>query len=265
MALRDDRPADALRRLPDNLDSGWRRWTEGRREFDAGKYAAAVPLYAAAIEQWKQIWQGARPHLPPGIKAAPRHPRGALPTTAPPACWPATFPAPSPPSMPRCGATPANARAWFLRARAKELAGHPDEALADYNLASRNAFAAAQDLASGEAHLYRGIALFRRRDFARAEQEFASSLNFEMNADPCAPMPAPGATSPPSRRASAGPARASLTQSLATVSPYFPRQEASSPRRPPAPWLPNAAKRGPPPVRGVLKCRVRWHRKASTK
>ena len=74
----------------------------------------------------------------------------------------------------------ANAHALFLRARAKELSGKKDAALADYNLASRTAFAAAQDLASGEAHLYRGIVLFRRKDFARAEEEFASALNFEM-------------------------------------------------------------------------------------
>jgi hypothetical protein len=57
----------------------------------------------------------------------------------------------------------ANPHALYLRARAKELSGQKDAALADYNMASRTAFAAAQDLASGEAHLYRGIVLFRVR------------------------------------------------------------------------------------------------------
>ena len=121
----------------------------------------------------------------------------------------------------------ANPHALFLRARAKELAGRKDEALADYNLASRTAFAAAQDLASGEAHLYRGIVLYRRQDFAHAEQEFASALNFEMTA----------ALRPDARAwrhlaavaaGSCGPARDALKQSLATVSPFFPGDEARS-------------------------------------
>ena len=51
---------------------------------------------------------------------------------------------------------PSDARSLYLRARAKELSGQMEGALADYNLASRNAFAAAKELASGEAHLYRG-------------------------------------------------------------------------------------------------------------
>ena len=77
---------------------------------------------------------------------------------------------------------PSDARALYLRARAKELSGQMEGALADYNLASRNAFAAAKELASGEAHLYRGILLYRRKDFPRAEDEFGSALNFEIGA-----------------------------------------------------------------------------------
>jgi tetratricopeptide (TPR) repeat protein len=121
----------------------------------------------------------------------------------------------------------ASPHALFLRARAKELAGRQDAALADYNLASRTAFAAAQDLASGEAHLYRGIVLFRRQDFARAEAEFASALNFEMT----------GVLRPDARAwrhlaavagGSCGEARQSLDLALATASPFFPRDEARS-------------------------------------
>ena len=61
--------------------------------------------------------------------------------------------------------SPASARAMFLRARAEEAAGDTDAALADYNLASRTAFANAAGLASGEAHLYRGILLYRRKEY----------------------------------------------------------------------------------------------------
>jgi tetratricopeptide (TPR) repeat protein len=121
----------------------------------------------------------------------------------------------------------ASPHALFLRARAKELAGSKDAALADYNLASRTAFAAARDLASGEAHLYRGIVLFRRQDFARAEEEFSSALNFEMT----------GALLPDARAwrhlaavagGSCGESRQSLSLALAAVSPFFPRDEARS-------------------------------------
>ena len=119
----------------------------------------------------------------------------------------------------------ANAQAFFLRGRAQEIAGHPDAAQSDYSLASRTAFAHAHDLASGEAHLYRGILLYRRKQYAEAEDEFSSALNFEI---------------PASMRADAGAwrrlaavvagsceaSRGALEQALPTVSPYFPKGEA---------------------------------------
>ena len=74
-----------------------------------------------------------------------------------------------------------NARALYLRARAKESAGQQDAAIADYNLAARNALAKAEDQA-GEAHLYRGISLYRRKEYAPAEDEFTNALNFNISA-----------------------------------------------------------------------------------
>jgi hypothetical protein len=44
-----------------------------------------------------------------------------------------------------------------------------DAAIADYGLAARNALAKADEGASGDAHVYRGISFYRRKDFARAE------------------------------------------------------------------------------------------------
>jgi len=223
-ALRENRVEEASRLLALAPDSGWRKWAEGRREFNAARYSAAAPLYAAAIGQWKRVWEGEgptfrqalgpRPVLPVALAdyGAARLLAGDLSGAV------ATLDA-------SLQADPKNAHALFLRARAKELAGKKDAALADYNLASRNAFAEAQDLASGEAHLYRGIVLFRRQDFARAEEEFASSLNFEMT----------GSLRPDARawrhfaalsQGSCGPARDSLTEALGAVSPFFPRDEA---------------------------------------
>ena len=81
-------------------------------------------------------------------------------------------------------ADPKNAQALFLRARLREMSGLSKESQADYELASRTAFANVDTpFEAGYAHYYRGVSLFRRRDFARAENEFASALNFEIAED----------------------------------------------------------------------------------
>jgi Tfp pilus assembly protein PilF len=120
-----------------------------------------------------------------------------------------------------------HASAFYLRARAKELAGQLEAAQSDYNLASRTAFAAAKDLASGEAHFYRGILLYRRRDFSRAEGEFSSALNLEipagLRADASAWRHLAAAAS-----GSCGASRDQLAGALGIVSPYFPRDEAQA-------------------------------------
>ena len=105
------------------------------------------------------------------------------------------------------------------------MGGQKEQALGDYNLASRTAFANAKDLVSGEAHLYRGIVLYRRRDFGRAEEEFSSALNFEIPA-------AIRSDAIAWRRLAAVAggacvtAREYLAPSLAAASPYFPKEAA---------------------------------------
>jgi tetratricopeptide (TPR) repeat protein len=122
-------------------------------------------------------------------------------------------------------ADPASARAFYLRGRARELSGRLTDALSDYNLAARAAFAASEDLASGEAHLYRGILLFRRRDYARAEDEFASALNFSI-AQSLRPDAEAWRYLAAVSSGSCGMVRQSLERSLSTVSPFFPKGEA---------------------------------------
>jgi tetratricopeptide (TPR) repeat protein len=120
---------------------------------------------------------------------------------------------------------PANARALFLRGRAKDAAGQTDAAIADYNLAARNALAKAADQGSGEAHIYRGISLYRRKEYEPAEDEFTNALNFEI-------APSVRADAVAWRRLSAVAAgscdagRRYLEESLPAVSPYFPSDEA---------------------------------------
>ena len=225
-ALGENRLDQAARYLSGITDAGWRAWVQGRRDFDAARYTAAAQQYAAAIERWKLIWQGGGPTLPQSLGPRPQL-ASALADWGGARLLAGDLPGAILTLDASLQADSASPHALFLRARAKELAGRKNEALADYTLASRTAFAVAQDLASGEAHLYRGIVLYRRQDFARAEEEFASALNFQMT----------GALRPDARAwrqlaavagGSCGSARQSLQLALAAVSPFFPQDEARS-------------------------------------
>jgi tetratricopeptide (TPR) repeat protein len=226
MALRDNQLDEAARNFSGAPGTGWSAWVQGRREFDAARFREAAAHYASAIDVWKRIWQGEGPTFLQALGPRPQDAAaladwgGARMLAGDLAGAILTLDA----SIQADSASP---HALFLRARAKELDGRLDAALTDYNLASRTAFAAAVDLASGEAHLYHGIILYRRQDYARAEEEFASALNFEMT----------GALRPDARAwrqlaavagGSCGTARQSLNLALAAVSPFFPRDEARS-------------------------------------
>jgi tetratricopeptide (TPR) repeat protein len=120
-----------------------------------------------------------------------------------------------------------NARALFLRARARDAARQSEAAIADYSLAARNALAKAGEGASGEAHVYRGISFYRRKDFSRAEEEFNNALSFEIT-------PSMRADAVAWRRLAAVAAgscdvgRKYLEEAMPAVSPFFPREEARS-------------------------------------
>ena len=225
-ALRGNQLDQAARHFSAAPDSGWSSWVQARRDFNDARYAAAAAQYAQATHMWTLIWQGEGPTLPQALGPRPQL-ASALADWGAARLLAGDLPGAIVTLDAALQADSANPHALFLRARAKELAGRKEEALADYNLASRTAFAAAQDLASGEAHLYRGIVLYRRKDYARAEDEFASALNFEMT----------GALRPDARAwrhlaavagGSCGSARQSLNLALPAVSPFFPRDEARS-------------------------------------
>jgi len=216
-----DAAAQHVSALP---ESGWPALVAGRKAFQAGRYSDAAARYGETVDIWTRDQSASDPPLalrlgPPediaqllaglgGAQLLSGHPETAVAT------------------LDRALKTgvPA-ARTFYLRARAEELSGQPEPALADYNLASRTAFASATDLASGEAHLYRGILYYRRKDFARAEDEFASALNFEIPPDL---RPDASAWRHLSAVASGfcGASRQYLERSLPAVSPYFPKEEA---------------------------------------
>jgi tetratricopeptide (TPR) repeat protein len=224
IALRENRLDDAANGFQTARDSGWPEWVEGRRQFAQGHYPAAVDQYRRAITIWKSIWRQPGPTLIRRLGPEPDVPQaladlgGAQLLAGDTKSAIATLDA-------SIKADPANFQAIYRRARAHDVAGHAELALADYNMASRTAFANAKDLASGEAHLYRGILLYRRKDFSRAEDEFASALNFDvpdsLRADVRGWRQMAAAAA-----GSCASAKELVDRALPAVSPYFPKDEA---------------------------------------
>jgi tetratricopeptide (TPR) repeat protein len=224
MAIRAGSLDEAVSDLSAAASTGWLDWAQGKRAFEAGSYVQAVARYSAAIQIWKAVWSGPGPWLvrrlgpPPDLPPALADFGGAQLLAGDPSGAIASLDA----SL-KLDST--SARAFYLRARARELTGRMDTALADYNLAARAAFASAQDLASGEAHLYRGILFFRRKDYARAEDEFSSALNLSI-----ALSLRPDAEAWRHLAAVAGgscaASRQNLERALVAASPFFPKEEA---------------------------------------
>jgi tetratricopeptide (TPR) repeat protein len=206
-------------------NSGWPDYADGMRAFRGGRYKESVARYRQALQIWTQNQEEKEPPLT--ARLGPPEDIPQLRTDLGGAQILAGDPAGAIATLDRALEAAPGARAYFLRARAKELSGQLEAALADYNLASRAAFADARDLASGEAHLYRGIVLYRRKDYVRAEAEFASALNFQIG-----PTLRPDASAWRHLSAvasgSCGASREYLERSLASVSPYFPKAEAEA-------------------------------------
>jgi tetratricopeptide (TPR) repeat protein len=216
----------AAREFGTTSNTAWQQWVASRQVFEDRNYRQAAEDGRRAVAEWERQRSVPAPMFNDRIR--PRPDLGEALTDLGGAEFLAGETATAIATLDQAvRAAPQTARAYYLRARAKEAAGQPEAALADYNLASRTAFAGAQDLNSGEAHLYRGIVYYRRKDYARAEDEFASALNFNI---------------PPALRADASAwrylaavasgscetSRGSLARALATVSPYFPKREAGA-------------------------------------
>ena len=215
----------AARRFAGQDDTGWPAWAAGLQAFREARYREAAADYSQAVDAWTRARRDPSPALmarlapPADLPQALTDLGGAQLLSGSLAAAVATL-------NTAIEAGP-DARAFYYRARARELAGQTEDSLSDYNLAGRAAFASAQELSSGEAHLYRGILLYRRRDFIRAEDEFSSALNLDI-------PEALRADASAWRHLSAVAAgfcaasREHLERSLPAASPFFPKDEAKT-------------------------------------
>ena len=226
IAFRRGDPYAATRWFTAARSLGWLAWIQGLQALDAGDSQKAATLYRGAVNSWRKIQQD--PAAPLVDRLSPRPDMAAMLTDLGSAQLLSRDAAAAIETLDAAvKADPSKPRAIYLRARAKEAAGQADAALADYNLASRTAFAASPGKSSGEAHFYQGILLYRRKDLPRAEDEFSSALNFDMPASMKADAAAWRHLAAVAD-GSCGASRAQLERSLAAVSTDFPAGDARS-------------------------------------
>jgi tetratricopeptide (TPR) repeat protein len=204
--------------------SAWSHWVNGKAAFAQRRYKESNSEYQQAIALWREEAAHPPSSLLDRITPTPRMSRalaelgGAQLVAGEPAAAITTLDE-------AIRLEPGLARALYLRGRAKDATHQTEPALADYNLASRNALASAEDLASGEAHLYRGVMLYRRGEFEKAEDEFSNALNFDIQAD-LRPDAEAWRYMAAVAGGDCGTSREKLERSLETASPFFPKAEA---------------------------------------
>lgn len=224
MALRAGNYAEAESDFISMPETGWLEWARGQMAFEAHNYPQAVAHFTSAIQTWKAIWSDPGPAFARRLGPRPVMAQ-ALADLGGAQLLAGNQQAAIAALDSSLKLDPSAARAFYLRARARELSGRTSDALSDYNLATRAAFAAAENLASGEAHLYRGILLFRRKDYSRAEDEFYSALNFSI-AGTLRPDAEAWLHLAAVASGSCATARQNLERTLPSVSPFFPKDEA---------------------------------------
>jgi tetratricopeptide (TPR) repeat protein len=223
MALERGDRVVAARRFKEGNVPEWSDWVSGLDAFRAGNYVDAASKEGRAIAEWRKT--------PPQSLQQRLGPQPSMPMMLTEWAGAQLAAGDSNTALANLDAAlrsdPAIGRALYLRAVAKQRLRRNEAAMDDYNLASRAAFSKPGDAAAAEAHFYRGIALYWRKEFVHSEDEFATALN----GDPVASW-LPDARAWRHMAAVAGGAcgssRESLTRELAAVSPYFPKAEAAA-------------------------------------
>jgi tetratricopeptide (TPR) repeat protein len=223
MAREQGDPLAAARRFANANAPGWKEWIAGLEAFRQGNYSIAAADYGKAIGIWHESHPDSltqRMNPVPDMSEALTDWGGAQLVANDPRAALANLDA-------AIKTDAANSRALYLRGLAKQHLGRKDDAMDDLNLASRAAFAKKGDAGAAEAHVFRGITLYWRKEFLRAENEFASALNGD--------IAAPWQSDARAWRLLAavasgacGASRSALERAMASVSPYFPRTDANA-------------------------------------
>jgi tetratricopeptide (TPR) repeat protein len=203
----------------------WTYWTTAKDAFRERRFGDAANMYRDAIEAWSKAAQDERLLFD---RVGPKLDRAHALTELGGAQYLAGQAGPAVETLTAAlKADPKLAKALYLRGRAKESLGQTEAAIADYNLASRTAFADGSETGAADAHLYRGVMLYLRREYARTESEFSSALTFDVSDaeknDIEAWMRMASVAA-----GSCSEYRQALERALETASPFFPKAEARS-------------------------------------
>lgn len=224
----DDRQgnlAEAAQHFRASSEAGWVSWEGARQAQAARRYSQAAEEFEKAVDAWTAEQKYPKPGIPRLLGPQPDladaiYRLGAAEYLA------GRYPEAVATLVKALKARPGDAGILFVRGLAKEAQGQAEPALADYQLASRTAFANPDaPHSAGEAHYYRGVWMYRRKDFTRAEDEFATALNQD-----------PGAAVRPDVDAwrhlaavatgTCGSEADRLATALRPASDFFPRREA---------------------------------------
>jgi len=223
IALERGDPFAAGRRFGNANAPGWTEWVAGLAALRQGNYSGAATYYGKAIGIWREARMDSlmrRMNPRPAMSEALTDWGGAQVAANDPRAAVANLDA-------AIKVDAGNARAFYLRGLAKQQLGRQDDAIDDLNLASRAAFAKNGDAGAAEAHVYRGISSYWRKEFQRAENEFESALNagtaasWQSDARAWRHLAAVAG-------GACGASRSALERAMASVSPYFPRAEANA-------------------------------------
>lgn len=200
----------------------WAAWTAGRLAYNAQNFRQAAADYGRAIQMWR-----ARPASIDG-RLSPKPDMSQMLSD-----WGGTQLASGDADAALVNLEAAikldsgNARAHYLRGIARQRMGRDDASTEDFDLASRAALARRDTAAAAEAHFYRGIVLYRRKEFVRAEEEFSSAMSADIKTEWRTDARAWRYLAAVAQ-GSCGASRENLSRAEASASPYFPKQQAAS-------------------------------------
>lgn len=177
IAYRDGNLSEATRIFQSFPQSTWNVWISGRQAFAEQRWAESANLLVTALQAWSQPQESSSAGISGIVDPVPDPARAHYDVGA--AYFLAKDYERAISSLDESVKINAgNPDAIFLRGRARELLGQREAALADYELASQTVVSGPDaQSGNGQNHFYKGVFLFRRNEFDRAESEFAGALN----------------------------------------------------------------------------------------